>query len=117
MKEQAQTEFKKGSYSEAIALYKQAQELLEISQDDFDDYLKKELAQLEATIFSNLAFCHSKDSNDNAVVTNCAKVIERALFISDVNLVIKAYLRRGLTLERLEKYREAVNDLTRVREM
>ena len=61
LKDQAQIEFKKGSYSEAITLYKQAEELLEISQDDFGDYLRKELAQLEATIFSNLAFCHSKD--------------------------------------------------------
>ena len=61
LKQEAQVEFKKGSYAEAIVLYKKAEEMLEIARNDFIDYLERELAQMEAAIFSNLAFCYSKD--------------------------------------------------------
>ena len=64
IKTQAQDEFKKGSYSEAIALYKQAEEMLEIARDDFQESHEKELAQIEATIFGNLAFCYQKEQHD-----------------------------------------------------
>ena len=61
LKESAQVEFKKGSYSEAIAFYKKGEELLEIARDDFQNDLKKELALAEAAIFGNLALCYSKE--------------------------------------------------------
>lgn len=59
-KEKAQLEFKKGAYAEAIRLYKQAAEILEIAYEDFGVF-KKEIAQLEAAIFGNIAFCYGKD--------------------------------------------------------
>ena len=59
-KEKAQLEFKKGAYAEAIRLYKQAAEVLEIAYEDFGVF-KKEIAQLEAAIFGNIAFCYGKD--------------------------------------------------------
>ena len=44
-------------------------------------------------------------------------VIDRALYLEDINVLIKAYLRRGLAYEHMEKYKLAVNDLIRVREL
>lgn len=72
---------------------------------------------MEAAVFGNIAFCYGKDQHDNAQITYCTKVIDRALYIDDVNMLIKAYLRRGLAYEHIEKYKLAVNDLLRVREL
>ena len=44
-------------------------------------------------------------------------MLDRSLYIDDVNILIKAYLRRGLAYETVEKYKAAINDLTRVREL
>lgn len=44
-------------------------------------------------------------------------VIDRSLYLDDINVLVKAYLRRGLAYEHMEKYKPAVNDLTRVREL
>lgn len=50
-------------------------------------------------------------------MTYSSKVIDRALYIDDINVLIKAYLRRGVAYEHLEKYKLAANDLHRVREV
>ena len=115
-KEKAQVEFKKGSYAEAIKLYKNAAEILEIAHEDFSVF-KKEIFQLEAAIFGNIAFCYGKDAQDRKQIEFCTKVVDRSLFITDLNVLIKAYLRRGLAYEAIEKYKPAVNDLVRVREL
>jgi hypothetical protein len=39
------------------------------------------------------------------------------LYLDDTNVLVKAYLRRGLAYEHLEKYKLACNDLFRVREL
>lgn len=44
-------------------------------------------------------------------------MIDRALYIDDINILMKAYLRRGLAYEQREKYRLSANDLHRVREV
>ena len=44
-------------------------------------------------------------------------VIDRSLYLDDINVLVKAYLRRGLAYEHMEKYKPAVNDLSRVREL
>ena len=51
------------------------------------------------------------------MVTYCGKVIDYAPYISDESVLIKAYMRRGLAYERIEKYKEAIDDLNRVREV
>ena len=51
---------KKGSYAEAIALYKKAADVLEIAYEDFGVF-KREIAQHEAAIFNNIAHCYGKD--------------------------------------------------------
>ena len=115
-KEKAQLEFKKGAYAEAIKLYKSAAEILEIAMEDFGVF-KKEIAQMEAAVFGNIAFCNGKDQQDRAQIEYCTKVIDRSLYIDDVNMLIKAYLRRGLAYESTEKYKNAIIDLMRVREL
>jgi len=59
-KEDAAAEFKKGCYAEAINLYKKAADILANCAEYFTPY-KKELAQMEAAVFGNIAFCYSKD--------------------------------------------------------
>lgn len=59
-KEQAAAEFKKGSYADAISLYKAAATLLDDASEDFSVF-RKEIAQSEAAIFGNIAFCYGKD--------------------------------------------------------
>ena len=44
-------------------------------------------------------------------------MLERSGYVDDVNMLIKAYLRRGVAYENTEKYKLAVNDLVRVREL
>ncbi len=62
-KDQAAAEFKKGSYAEAISIYKAAATLLDDASEDFVVF-KKEIAQSEAAIFGNIAFCYGKDKHD-----------------------------------------------------
>ena len=115
-KDDAAKEFKKGSYAEAIELYKKAASTLDNCAEDFFMF-KKEIAQMEAAVFGNIAFCYGKDQHDKAQIDYCTKVIARALYIDDVQMLIKAYLRRGLAYEHIEKYKLAVNDLIKVREL
>lgn len=115
-KQKAQVEFKKGAYAEAIRLYKNAAEILDIAMEDFSVF-KREIAQQEAAIFGNIAFCYGKDQQERAQIEYSTKVIDRSLYIDNVDMLIKAYLRRGLAYEQTEKFKLAVNDLTRVREL
>ena len=51
------------------------------------------------------------------MILYCSKVIDHKLELSnDQAILIKAYMRRGLAYERIEKYREAIDDLNKVRE-
>jgi hypothetical protein len=50
-------------------------------------------------------------------VSYSSKVIDRAPYITDMGILAKAYLRRGMALETLEKYAEAKEDFLSVREL
>lgn len=115
-KEQAAAEFKKGSYAESINLYKQSASLLDDAIESFPVF-KKEIAQMEAAVFGNIAFCYGKDKQDKHQIEYCTKVIDRSLYLDDVSILTKAYLRRGLAYEHCERFKLAANDLTRVRQM
>lgn len=115
-KDEAASLFKGGNYADAINAYKSCAEMLDNSLEDFPLF-KREISQLEANIYNNIAFCYGKDQQDKQQVVFCAKVIDRALYIEDVNVIIKAYLRRGLAYENLEKYKQSANDLQRVRDL
>lgn len=115
-KNEAAAMFKKGDYIGANKIYKAAATLLEEILEDFPLF-KKEISQLEATIFNNIAFCYGKDKMERQEVEYTTKVIDRALYLDDTNVLVKAYLRRGLAYEQLEKYKLACNDLHRVKEL
>ena len=97
-------------------MYKNAADILEIAYEDFGVF-KKEIAQQEAAIFGNISFCYGKDQHEKMQIEFCTKVIDRSLYIEDINVLTKAYLRRGLAFEAIERYKKAVNDLVRVREL
>lgn len=46
-----------------------------------------------------------------------SKVIDRAEYISDSNVMIKAFLRRGLAYEQLEKFLQAKEDMLSVKQL
>ena len=60
---------------------------------------------MEAAVFGNIAFCYGKDQHDKLQIEYRTKVIDRSLYIDDVNLIVKAYLRRGLAYEATERYK------------
>jgi hypothetical protein len=74
--------------------------LLDSALDSYPLF-KKEIAQLEATIFNCIALIHGKESNFDKEIEFSGRTIERALFLDDINVLIKAYLRRGLAYERI----------------
>lgn len=68
-------------------------------------------------MFNNIAFCYGKDQQHKLEVEYTTKVVDRALYLEDTNVLVKAVLRRGLAYEHLERYKLACNDLSRVREL
>ena len=112
----AADQFKLGQYGEAIKSYKAAVNVLESASEDFPLF-KKELAQMEATVFNNMAACCRKELNSKAEIEYSTKVIDRQEFISDKTVLLKAFLRRGLAYEQLEKYLEAKEDMLSVKEL
>jgi len=115
-KEEALGKFKNANYADAIDLYKKAANILEIAYEDFSIF-KKEIAQMEAVIFSNIALTYSRDKHDKPQIDYCSKVIDRALYLDEINILVKAYIRRGLAYEHVEKFKLAVHDFARVREL
>jgi len=66
---------------------------------------------MEATIFNNIAACSKKELNSKMEVEYTTKVLELAPYLSEVNVVLKAFLRRGLAYEQMEKYLQAKEDM------
>lgn len=108
--------FKLGQYGEAIQSYKAAVQVLESAGEDFPLF-KREIAQMEATIFNNMAACCRKELNSKAEVEYSTKVIDRAEHVSDKTVLLKAFLRRGLAYEQMEKYLQAKEDMLSVKEL
>jgi tetratricopeptide (TPR) repeat protein len=75
------------------------------------------LIEREATIFNNIAACHKQLQNAKKEIEYSSKVIERAPYINDLNVLAKAYQRRGYAYESIEKYALAKEDMTRVKEL
>ena len=72
---------------------------------------------MEATVFNNLAACYKKELNSKKEVEYTSKVIERGPHISDASVLLKAYLRRGLAYEELEKFLQAREDMLSVKQI
>jgi tetratricopeptide (TPR) repeat protein len=90
--------------------------VLESAIEDFPLF-KKDLTQMEATVFNNMAACCRKELNSKAEIEWSTKVIDRQEFISDKTVLLKAFLRRGLAYEQIEKYLQAKEDMLSVKEL
>jgi tetratricopeptide (TPR) repeat protein len=112
----AAEKFKLGQYGEAVKCYQQAAASLESAVEDFPLF-KQELSQLEATIFNNIAACAKKDCNSKMEIEYSTKVIEMQQYLSEVSVLLKAYLRRGLAYETCEKYLQAKEDMLSVKQL
>ena len=71
----------------------------------------------EASIFNNIAVCYKKELNSKLEIEFTSKVIDRSQYISDPMMIIKAFLRRGLAYEQLEKFIDAKNDMLSVKSL
>lgn len=70
---------------------------------------------MEATIFNNMAACAKKELNSKMEVEYTSKVVELSPYLSEVNVILKAFLRRGLAYEQMEKYLQAKEDMLSVK--
>lgn len=102
-KSKAAEYFKLGQYGEAVKFYKAGADVLESAEEDFPLF-KTEISQMEATIFNNIAACAKKELNSKMEIEYTTKVINLGEHISEVSVLLKAYLRRGLAYEEMEKY-------------
>ena len=108
--------FKLGQYGEAVKSYKAAADVLESAEEDFPLF-KTEISQMEATIFNNIAACSKKELNSKMEIEYTTKVINLAAHISEVSVLLKAFLRRGLAYEEMEKYLLAKEDMLSVKQL
>jgi tetratricopeptide (TPR) repeat protein len=108
--------FRSGLFNEAKIKFLNASAQLSEIFDQFPLY-KKEIAQLEAQIFNNVVMCYDKDLNEKKMIEYASKTIERAPYLTDINILLKAYLRRGMAYYGSEKYQATADDLNRVREI
>ena len=90
--------------------------MIESAIEDFPLF-KQELYMVEATIFNNIAACCKKELNSKMEVDYTTKVIEKQEFLTDKNVLLKAYLRRGLAYEQMEKYLVAKEDMLSVKQL
>ena len=70
---------------------------------------------MEATLENNLSACSKKELNNKDVIAHCSKVIIRQPYLFDVTILFKAYTRRGLAYEELEKFPQAKEDMLTVK--
>lgn len=89
---------------------------MESASEDFPLF-RTEMSQMEATVFNNIAACSKKELNSKMEVQYTTKVIERAEHLSEVSVLLKAFLRRGLAYEQMEKYLQAREDMLSVKQL
>lgn len=64
-----------------------------------------------------MAACYKKELNNKMEVEYTTKVIEQQGYLTDKNVLLKAYLRRGLAYEEMEKYLQAKEDMLSVKQL
>jgi tetratricopeptide (TPR) repeat protein len=103
-------------YEEAIAIYNRAADLASSKKPNFSVF-KKVLTEKEALIFVKIAQCYKQLQSTKREIEYCSKVIERAPYITDSAVLAQAYLGRGYGYEIIERFAEAKEDMTRVKEL
>ena len=66
----------------------------------------------EAAVFNNIAYCYHRDNQDQKVIEFTTKVVDRAPYLADIHVLNKAYTRRGLAHQSLEKYEMSADDFS-----
>lgn len=90
--------FKNGRYEEALSMYTQA---IENAESD----------EQKVTFYVNRAIAYAQLQDPESVIRDCTAAID----IDDNNA--KAYIRRGLARESMEKYKDALEDMKRALEL
>ncbi len=103
-------------YDDAVSHYLKAVDLIQSKKSDYLHY-KKNLTEKEAVLYSHVASCYKQTQSTKREIDFCSKVIERGPYITDSTLLAKAFLGRGYAYESIEKFAEAKEDMTRVREL
>lgn len=103
-------------YEEAITIYSRVAETVVNRKPEFSNF-KKVLIEKEASIYMSIAACYKQIQSTKKEIEYCSKVIERAPYINDSTILASAYLGRGYGYEILEKFNEAKDDMTRVKEL
>ncbi len=65
----------------------------------------------------NITSCYKQTQATKKEIEYASKVIERAPYVQDSAILAKAYLLRGYAYESIDKFQEAKDDMTRVREL
>jgi tetratricopeptide (TPR) repeat protein len=101
--------YQKGSYEKAIEKYEEAMEqLMNISCTDM-----RKVNKDKASLLNNIATCHMQMSQPEKVIQLATAVLSYSE--ADNATQVKAYLKRGLAYETLEKYRQAKEDMLKVK--
>ena len=102
--------FKQGDFEAAIQLYRESLSLLEEGGEALDLDQQREL---RSTLLVNTAECQRQLGDYESVIALCTKAISAAPEMAKKRRspqTLKAYLRRGLALEKLEKFSDAKTD-------
>lgn len=99
-----------------MAIYQKAVDLISSKKPEYSE-LKKLLTEKEALVFCKIASCYKQTQSTKKEIEYCSKVIERGPYISNSAILAQAYQGRGYGYEALEKFNEAKEDFTRVKEL
>ncbi|CAD8122438.1 unnamed protein product [Paramecium sonneborni] len=98
----------KGAYSQSII------ELIELLKENQKYVEQQRFIELRAILLSNLAYCHLQLQEYQKVIEYCGNIIEDNIAW---DIKTKAYLRRGMAYERLDKVVLSKLDFLRVKDL
>ncbi|CAK62777.1 unnamed protein product (macronuclear) [Paramecium tetraurelia] len=98
----------KGAYSQSIV------ELIELLKENQKYIDQHRFVELRAVLLSNLAYCHLQLQEYQKVIEYCGNILEDNIAW---DIKTKAYLRRGMAYERLDKVVLSKLDFLRVKDL
>ncbi|CAD8110823.1 unnamed protein product [Paramecium primaurelia] len=98
----------KGAYSQSII------ELIELLKENQKYIEQHQFVELRAILLSNLAYCHLQLQEYQKVIEYCGNILEDNIAW---DIKTKAYLRRGMAYERLDKVVLSKLDFLRVKDL
>ncbi len=115
-KEQARDYHRNGKYDEAIDKFRSCQKILEkLKASNRGGVPAEEFATREALLNNNIAVCYKQKQDSTGVITYSTKVIESG--VTDINILLKAYILRGFANEAVDKVKQAKVDWLKVKEL